>query len=171
MAQDLFQNDLHVAGALSCNSFTPPASCITNNSVVAAALIDRTKLVHQLALPYYQAPGSDIATATADIYIARATGSVVSFEAAVTGTAATGDRSVTVDLHKSTGGAAFATVLSAAITLNSSDTIRVNDAATISSASYVDGDLFRVVVTQVAGTTGTRPQGLVVTLTMSENPQ
>ncbi len=171
MAQTRLEGDLYVTGSISGASFTPPASSITNASIAAAAGIDRTKVVHQLQLPYAQAPGSDIATATLDLYIARAAGTVVSFEAAITGLAASGDRSVTVDLHKSTGGGAFATVLSAPIALDIGNTIRVLEAATVGSAAYVDGDLFRIIVTQVAGTTGTRPQGLIVTTTLGENPQ
>ncbi len=171
MAQSRIESDIYVVGNLSAQTFTLPASSVTNASIQAAAAIDRTKVIHQLHLPYAQAPGSDIATATLDLYIARAAGTVVSFEAAITGLAATGDRSVTVDLHKSTAGGAFASVLSAAITLDIANTIRVLEAATVSSAAYVDGDLFRIIVTQVAGTTGTRPQGLIVTTTIGEAPQ
>ena len=167
MGQSLDQ--LHVTN-LTATNFTPPASCVTNAAVAAAAGIAATKLVHQFSLDYAQAPGSDIATATLDLHIAQATGEIVAFEAAITGVVATGDRSVTVDLQKSTGGGAFATVLSAAITLDSGNALRVLEAGTVSTTTFADGDLLRVVVTQVAGSTGTRPQGLAVTVTVRENP-
>lgn len=165
------EGDLYVTGNISGGSISLSSGAVTNSSVVANAGIERTKVVQQLQLPYAQAPGSDIATATLDLYLARAAGTVVSVEAAVTGVAATGDRSVTVDVHKSTGGGAFATILSAPITLDIANALRVLEAGTVSSAAYVDGDLFRMIVTQVAGTTGTRPQGLIVTTTIGENPQ
>ncbi len=171
MGQTRVEQDLYVSGNLSAQTVTLPASSVTNAAIIAAAAIDATKVVQQFCSEYAQAPGSDIATATLDAHIAYAAGTLVSVQAAVTGLAATGDRSATIDLQRSTAGGAFATVLSAPITLSIADTIRVPDTATISSAAYVAGDLFRWVITQVAGSSGTRPQGLIARALFRESPQ
>jgi len=76
-----------------------------------------------------------------------------------------------VDLQKSTGGGAFATILTGTITLDSANTIRVAEAGTLTAgAACVVGDILRVVIT-VGGSSGTNPQGLVVRVVMREDAQ
>jgi hypothetical protein len=163
------QGDHYYTGNVRFRDVDLSEQCVNDDHVASDADIAATKLVHQFPLNYTQAPGSDIATATLDLHIAYGDGDIVSVEAAVTGVAATGDRSVTVDLHKSTGGAAFATVLSAPITLDIGNALRVLEAGSLSTTTYLDGDLLRMIVTQVAGSAGTRPQGLIVTVFVREN--
>jgi hypothetical protein len=170
MAQDLLNNDLHVNGTLSCKTFNPPSGSITNAAVLAAAGIDASKVVSRKSLAVSQAPGTAVVAATTHLHIVRAAGTVVAVEAA-TETPATGaDRTVTVDLQKSTSAGAFATVLSAPITLNNTSTARTVYSGAISSTAVVDNDLLRLVVT-VAGAAGAQAQGLLVTVTLDENPQ
>ena len=163
-------DNLHVR-SLSATRFTPPAGSIGDDAIEAAAGIAASKLEHQFPHPYRQAPGSAIVAATEDLHIVQgAAGSVVSFEAAITGAIATGgDRTVTVDLQKSTGGGAFATVLSAAISFSNADTLRTAKAVAIASASLVAGDIVRGVVA-VAGAAGSQAQGLIVTAFTTEGP-
>lgn len=170
MAQDVINNDLYVAGTLGAKTFNPPANCITDNSVIAAANIAATKLEHQHALTVQQSPGSAIVAATTYLKIIRAPGSVASLDVIVT-TAATGaDRTVTVDLQKSTGGGAFASVLSAVVTLNNTSVAKTVYSGSISSASLVAGDILQLVVA-VAGSAGAQAQGLQVTATTREYAQ
>ncbi len=150
------------------STLTPPAGFLSNSHVAAGAAIDSGKLGQEPALNYYQAPGSDIATATADLHVCNVAGVVDTVQAAVTGVIASGDRSVTVDILKSTGGGAFASILTSVLTLNSSNTIRVPVDATITTTTFAATDLLRIVVTQIAGTTGTRPQGLIVSVTLKK---
>jgi hypothetical protein len=97
-----------------------------------------------------------------------ATGAVVNFQACMTGVLPTSSDTVTVDLQKSTGGGAFASILTAAIQFTSSvGTLRTMLAASIATASLVQGDILEVVVT-VSGSSG---QGLCVELATSETPQ
>jgi hypothetical protein len=167
MAQDIIGGDLHVRGTLSAASFTPPASCITNAAVQAAAGIAATKLEHQFAVRYSTAAGSAVSTATVPVHIVKgATGEIVGVEVTCT-TAPTSSDTVVVDLKKSTGGGAFATVLTGTVTLNSSSTARVVYAATISNANLVDGDILEVIAT----VTGTTCQGLCVVVTLREDAQ
>ena len=170
MAQDLINNDLHVNGTLSAKLFTAPSGSITNTHVSASADIDATKLEHQFPLDYKQLPGTAVVADTQDLHIVHgATGSIVSFRAAITGTIATGaDRTVNVDLQKSTGGGAFATILSATLLFNNADVLRTAESATILTPGLVVGDILRVVVT-VAGAAGNQALGLIATATIRED--
>lgn len=161
---------LHVK-TLSAGTFTPPAGCITNAAIVAAAGIEATKVVHRHFKHVYQSPGSAIVAQTVDVHIARASGTLKAIEAAITGALADdASRTVTIDLQKSTGGAAFASVLTATFAFSSSDTIRTLKSGTLNTTAFVDGDILRVVVT-VAGGSGNQAQGLVVAVNFEENPQ
>jgi len=160
---NLLPGDLHVRGRISCGNFTPPSSSITNASVSSDAAIDASKLVHMVNVctQLYARGTTVIALSGQDCYIAKGAGTVVAVRAAVNGTIATGgDRTVNVDLQKSTAGGAFATIMSGTVLLNSSSTLRTLATGTISSGSYVAGDMFQWVVT-VAGSASAQAVGLV----------
>lgn len=162
----VMRSDFYVDGNLQSKTQTYPAGSITNAAVAAAADIDYTKLEHEHRLTYAQA-NSAAADATQVIYACRgATGSILNFEVGSIA-AAVGDSTCTVDLQKSTGGGAFATVLSAVVTLDSGSTAITPEAATVNSASLVDGDVLRVVVDATIGT-GTLPTGVYASLSVSE---
>lgn len=150
-----------------------PAGGIVNEDVSSLAAIAASKTIHQRAFVYRQATGTAVVAETAyDWFVVfGATGSLVDLRAAVTGAIATGaDRTVTIDLQKSTGGGAFATVLTAPIVLDDASVIRVAEAASgFSSTSLVAGDILRLTVA-VAGAAGAQAQGLVVTLNATESP-
>ena len=170
MAQDLINNSLHVNGTLSAKLFTPPDGSISNDAIAGAAGIEATKVVHQWTLPVRQSPGTAVVAATDLLHIARFAGEIVAIEAA-TATVATGaDRTVTIDLQKSSSGGAFASVLTGGIVLDDGSTNRVPVAGTINSPDFVDGDLLQVVVA-VAGSAGAQAQGLLVSVTLREHPQ
>jgi hypothetical protein len=81
---------------------------------------------------------------------------------------AVGAATVTVDLQRSTAGGAFASVLSAVVTLDTANTARVAELAGIATAGGVAGDLYQLVITATAGG-GTLPTGLFVFLTLKED--
>jgi hypothetical protein len=89
---------------------------------------------------------------------------ILSFSAVINVTLPTGGDFVKVDLKKSTGAGAFATVLSAVITLNSGSTLLVAQAAALSNAALTTGDQLAIVVT----TSGTSGVGLGVDLVVRE---
>jgi hypothetical protein len=68
--------------------------------------------------------------------------------------AAVGDSTATVDLYKN-----GASILSAGVLIDSGDAAFAVLTGSISSAAYVAGDVFEVVITISAGT-GTLPQGV-----------
>lgn len=155
-------------GATFGGTVTLPAASVGNSNITG--VIDASKQEHRIGTHYAQAGGTAIVAATVDCGVVYgATGSLVSLRAALTGSVTAGDYTVTIDLHRSTGGGAFATVLSSTIVLDSSSVIRVAEAAAFSSTAILTGDLLRLVVT-VAGTTGSQSQGLVVQLLRDEKP-
>jgi len=163
----IFQGSATFAG-----SVVLPSSCVANANVQPAAAIDSSKLIHRFSLSRELfAPGTTIiAVAAALWHVARKGGNVVGIEAAIT-TAATGaDRTVTVDLQKSTGGGAFATMLTTTVNITNATAIRTAVAGVVSGAgAFIDGDILQVTVA-VAGAAGAQAAGLVVTVDVDQNP-
>ena len=77
--------------------------------------------------------------------------------------AAVGDSTVTIDLYKN-----GASILSAPIVLDNTNTAYTEETGTLSSDDLVQGDCLEVVVTVSAGT-GTLPQGLYVEVDVHED--
>lgn len=131
---------------------TFPAASITNAAVSATAAIDATKLEHRHRITYAQ-PNTSAADETIVIYNAKAAGTVNAFSAGSIAIAV-GAATCTFDLKKN-----GTTILSAVITIDSGNTNYVAEAGTISSAAYVAGDTFTVVIDGTAGG-GTLPTGV-----------
>lgn len=147
-----------------------PSGAITKAMIKAGAGIEASKFVrHQSIDTELFVAGATVTALTKDIHIVRgAIGTMVGFQAAICGAIATGtDRTVTVDLQKSTGGAAFATVLSSTIGFTNASTLRTAVAAVFSATSLVAGDILRIVIT-VAGSDAAQATGLVATLIYEE---
>lgn len=148
-----------------------PDATIKKEHVEASAGIEATKLQQQYRLGYAQAEGSDVVSETKPIDICLAGNvAIVAVEVCPITAPTGGDKQYTVDVEKSTGGGAFATVLSSVVTVSSSSTDRTVQAGTVSVTTAAQGDLFRVVVT-ASGSTGSQGQGLIVTLTIREDAE
>lgn len=166
----IFYNDVQVVGTFTASSMTLPSNSVNDSKVIAGANIAASKVIHQFPISYAQAPGSAIVAATLDLHIFRTTGVLFTVEAAITGAIATGgDRTVDVDVHWGDSGTSFATALSSPIQFTNGSTLRAVSSATITTSAFGDGDLLRVVIT-VAGSAGAQAEGLLVTLTVQENP-
>lgn len=159
----------HFDGLLSATSFSVQGG-VSNSDVAAAAGIEATKLVHQFPIPN-QLFGSTVAISATirEIYLAKEAGTVSRIESIMQTASTSTDRIVNVALHKSSAGSTYATILSANSIITSTSTPRVPEEGTISSAAYVDGDSFRLVVS-VAGSSGTQATGLLVNVWFRENP-
>lgn len=147
-----------------------PDRSIKNNSIADDAAIEAKKAIrHQAIDSELFGPSTSVAALTKDIHIVRgASGTLLGFEAAICGAIATGaDRTVTVDLQKSTAGGAFATVLSSTIGFTNGSTLRTAVAAVLSSTSLLDGDILRIIVT-VAGAASAQAIGLIASVTLEE---
>lgn len=160
--------DLQVKGVLMPTGLAAPAGFLTNTMVNSAAAIDASKLLHMVnrGVELY-APTTSVAAVTKLAYVAKGVGSLSVVRAFISVVASDVSRTVTVDLQKSTGGGAFATVLSGTVGFTSASSVRTLVSGTISSATYAAGDLFQWVVT-VAGGSGTQATGLFAEFTAYE---
>lgn len=162
--------DLYVDGYLTAKYLIPSSSSVANAQVSATAAIDATKLQQQVRKAYYVEAATAVTAVTIPLVIVRGlTGTLVDFKASIPGTIATGaDRTVDVDLQKSTGAAAFATVLTSTIHFTNASTVRAVSSGSFSSTALVATDLLQVVIT-VAGAAGNQAKGLLVDLTYRED--
>lgn len=154
--------DVQVRGNLRCVTINLPATCVGDAQVSGSSPITASKLQHQHSKTFAQANGSAAVAERRVIHIAYgAAGTVLAFRTGVV-TVATGDSTVTVDLYKN-----GASILSATVTIDNTKAAFARTTATLSSASYVAGDIFEVVLTVSAGT-GTLPQGLFADFVTTE---
>lgn len=144
-----------------------PAGCVGNSEVATNAGISASKLIHEISKCSPKASGTDVTAGTEMIHTAKGSGSISAFKVAVDTAPTGGDKAYTVDLKKSTGAGAFATVLSAVVTVNSSSTTRTVYSGTVSSATYAAGDIFEV-VWAVSGSTGSQGQGALAEVFFEE---
>jgi hypothetical protein len=165
--------DLVVQGTVFCASLqqTGTNGTLADAAIAANAGIQHTKVIQKFKKTYTQVPGTAVVAATADIHIVDgATGLSLFLKAAITGAIATGgDRTVNVDIQRSTGGGAFATVLTATIQFTNADTLRTVKSTTFSATGLVVGDILRIIIT-VAGAAGAQAQGIVVEYGVQETP-
>ncbi len=120
---------------------------------------------------YAQVPGTSIVAATQDLtIIGGSTGRSVRVMAANNGALASDNTNIiTIDVHRSTGGGAFATILTAPITFTNTDSLRTYKVVTPNTTALLAGDILRVIIT-VAHSTGTQAQGLIVVVDWQEAP-
>jgi hypothetical protein len=138
--------DLHVAGTLSATTTTLSAGSVSNAKVAADADIDASKLEHQHSKTYEQESDTTSVTETRVIHVVYGTvATVVAFEAGSV-TVCAGAATIDVDLLKN-----GVSILTAAITLDNGNSVRVVEAGTISSPTLADGDVLEVDVTATAG--------------------
>jgi len=157
-------DDIHISGTLSADTITLPSSTVAAASVAAGAGVEATKLQQQYSKFYAQE--SDTTSVTEDYCIHcvhGSTGTVVAFEAGSV-TACAGAATITVDLHKD-----GASILTAAITLDSSNAAYTPEAGTIDSAAIADSDVLEVVVVATAGG-GTVGKGVYASCIIREDP-
>jgi hypothetical protein len=171
MAVDVVNNDLQVNGTLSPQKFNPPAGSITNAAIQAAAALDPTKMNHRNTIPTQLfGPTTTVTALTQWLYTVHGATATLQYVLGMIAVQATGgDRTVTVDIQKSTGGGAFATIMSVTVNITNATVIRTAVNGTISNQSLVAGDILEAVVT-VAGVAGAQAQGLIVTLVLDETP-
>lgn len=173
MAYSVWDTNVTVNGSIVCHSLTTSqGNGFTDDDIAAGADINHNKLEHRHAIVVSQAGTVGAGLAHQDTYylrIMRATGTVLSIEAMITETVATGaDRTVTLDLKKSTSGGAFASILSSTIVFNNASTIRTLSVGAISDDDLIDGDVLALTVA-VAGTAGNQAEGLVVQIEVHED--
>lgn len=162
MALSRIESDMHVAGNLSANTMTYPAGSLSNVDVASGASIAATKLQHRHSKTYAQESATNVADESRVLFTAYgATGTTISFKAGAA-VAATGNATCSVDLKKN-----GTTVLSAPLSLTSSQTAYAELTATIGTSSFVAGDNFSVSFAGAVGS-GALAKGVYCTLIVDE---
>lgn len=130
-----------------------PNSSFGDDQMKATDPLSCTKTDHQYTPRIAQAHGSAAADERRVVHVAKAAGEVTSFQAGPI-VAAIGGATVTADLVKN-----GTTVLSAPISIDNGDAAFAKVSGAISSAAYVAGDVFEVILDATVGG-GTLPQGI-----------
>lgn len=131
--------------------------------------VPASKVIHQYAVHYAQAGGSAVVAATFPVHTSYKDGTLVAVEVTPLVAPTGGDKAFTVDVKKGNQAGAFATVLSSVVTLDNTKADRQVLAANLTTTALADGDTLEVIIA-VSGTTGTQGLGVLVTLTIQENP-
>ena len=168
MALSKHDGDLVITGSLSANSMNYPAVSINNADIGASAAIAASKLVHRHAVRFSLGTSTTVSSFNENIFVASAAGIAQSFEVSPE-VSPTGGDVYKVDLQKGNSASTFVSVLSAVVSISSDTNDRTVQAGSITTTSFADGDLYRVVseTTSAAGTMGT---GLCCMLKLDENP-
>jgi len=142
-------------------SVTP--GTIQDADIAASANLDPTKMRHQYCSVFAQANSAAASDTGRVIHVVKgATGTVVAFRAGSI-VAATGNATVTVDLKKN-----GTTMLSAVITLDSSNVAYILEEGTLSVTAVVAGDVLTLVIVATVGT-GALPTGLFAEVVVRED--
>ncbi len=126
---------------------------------------------HELTVEMRFDDSTDITALSQCVHIARAAGTVTAVEITPNVAPTGGNKKWTVDVLRSTGAAAFATILTAAKDIDNATSDRTPVVASLDSTKtdYVDSDILQIVVT-VTGSTGSQGQGGVVKVWLDEGP-
>lgn len=164
------RSDLYIQGVLSALDIQYPNGSIVNADINALAAIDAGKMTHRFAIPYIQADGSDVAAAIVPVHIVRGTSATIEdIEVVCVDSPSGGDKAFTVDLQYGNASTALSSVLSSAITYDSSKSDLEVASGTLSTTSLSAADTL-VVVVAVSGSTGSQGQGLIVNVALTEDP-
>lgn len=127
---------------------------------------------HEIHLTFRINSGVTVANVGVPLWTANEVAEVVSMDVTPEVAPTGGDLDYDVQLQKGNAGSAFATILSADVTVNSSSANRTPQAASIDSTKkdLADGDSLKLTVT-TGGSTGTQGTGLVVTIIVRSRPQ
>jgi len=170
MGQTRIEQNMHVAGAFSCQSLAIPPLTVTDAMIAAAAAIGTAKQIHRYAVSYSQADGTAVAAAIVPVHVVRgATGTIAAVEVSCMDAPSGGDLTFTVDVGIQAAGEALATVLTGVRTYPNATADGTVLAATVDDGTLADGDTVAVTIA-VSGSTGVQGQGLVVTIAIDEDP-
>ena len=160
--------DVQFAGNVAfLKSVSLPSGSVNNADIVAGANIADTKINHRRQYDLAQDLGT-VSTTQAKAFPIYNTQTILGVLVQIA-VVPTGDHTVVVDVKKSTGGGAFASILSSAYTINSTSTaLTVYYPALSGSPSLAAGDILELSIT-AAGSTSTQGQGATLSVVVAEN--
>jgi len=131
--------------------------------------VPASKVIHQYAVHYDQVGGTAVVSVTTGLHTSYRDGTIVAVEVTPLVAPTGGDKAFTVDIKKGNQASAFASVLSAVVTINNTIADRQVVAGALSTTALADGDTLEIVIA-TSGSTGTQGLGVLVTVTIQENP-
>jgi len=143
-----------------------PASSVEDNQVSATANIGEEKLEHRRGFLHTQTGA--VAALTENVFVAYRAGTLLSLKCEVDTVATGADRTVTVDIKKSTAAGAFASVCTPKVLNNGSVARTVYDVTLTGTPTFIEDDVLQIVVT-VAGSASNQAIGLIVYGVVAEN--
>lgn len=148
-----------------------PNDTIESANIDPATTFEHSVLEHRFPVWYAQADGADVTSETKMVHYAYKASTILAGYAIIDAAPlySTGDKEVTVDVKKSTGGAAYATILTTTLTIDADSDEKVPLSLTIDDDELAAEDVLEVVVT-ASGSSGVQAQGLAVVLIVVENP-
>lgn len=161
------EGDHHFVGSVAfLSSVNLPDATVDDDAIESGANIAYSKT--QTLFPLRHTQTGTVVAASEIVHVAHGDGALLSVEAVVSTVATGADRTVTVDVQKSTAGGAFATLLTTTIVLDDDSVVRVPEAGVVSGTpTFIDGDILSIIVT-VAGSAGAQAAGLCVTAMVYE---
>lgn len=165
------ENDYSCPGDWVFNgTLSLPPGTVTNDMVNAGAAIAHTKAQHRYQARSIQNSTDAVVAKTEIVHYAYRPATVLSGYIVIDAKATSTGRTVTVNVRKSTAGSTWATILTAALTKNSTNTTaRTAYSLTLSGTpTLIQGDKLQTTVA-VAGSTGTQAKGLLIALNVAED--
>lgn len=156
----VFTENIDVRANFYADTITARAGTFSDTWLNTSDRVIASNLTHQFPIRHSQKNGTAVVAESMPIFRAVANCVINSFGVFNTAKPTGGDLTFTVDLQKSTGGGAFASILTGVITRSSADANLEFEAGTLSSTTLVAGDALLVVIA-VAGSTGTQGQGIL----------
>ena len=145
-------------------NFTIPDNAIDADALRTKRNFSADLFEHRNPLTYAQNEAGVVASETLGIHIARKAGQFLAVEVMPIVVPTSG--SYTVDVQKGNAATAFATILSAVVTVDNTSVDRTIQVGTISTSTFAAGDAIRIVVT---ASTPTGSAGVIVTVTTDED--
>ena len=165
-ARTVIPEDFRIHGKLTAKTLQLPPNSIRDQEISSDTVLEASKRGHRHTISLRQ---QTIADVSAPVHVFRAAGTLIGIEATC-GTAPTGDREVSIELHKGNAADAFASILAHPILFDADHNDYEVCRAPIAEYSADINDVLQVVV-DISGSTGTVPTDLVVTVTWEESPK
>lgn len=164
--------DLYVTGNIKSETLSIPDGTVDDDAIEAAAGIAATKLEHRHQIVYQQDDAADIVAATAPVYIVYgATGVLEAVQVSCVDAPSGGNEGFSVDVQKANEGTPTpATLLNSVVTYDDDEDDCEVIEGDIATSALAAGDML-IIVIDALGATGTKGQGLVVTLVITEDAE
>ena len=149
--------------------YVDPSNKIDDSAIPPGANINQTKLQSRARVLYSQIGAADPTVGDFIVHRSYTPATVLAANVTPDAVPAGGTKTMVIDIKKSTGGGAWATILTGVTTLTTASTARTPVAISLSGTpTLIAGDLLRISIT-AGGSGGTGVQGFLVDIVLAEN--